>query len=575
MSRSSRTPSRAVALLPLMALLLFGSCAYFNELYNAKRAFGEAERAEARGDLSTARQRYSVAVEKAAKSIRRSPDGRWADDAFFLIGRSHFSLGEHAKARAALLRALDATDDGRIRALSLTYLGAAELRLDRPEAALARLEEALSPRVRSDETEPVARLWRARAQFALGRPATAWEDLDVTVRSGGVIAREALLEQLGRAIEADQPDRAAAAVEGLARMDEARSEVDSIQALGLAAARQWGPVAARALLLPLAEAPWPGTTRDSIVLFRGRIALEAGDTASAIEDARAVFSAGSGTMAERARVLLARWELTRVEDVSDLEPIRSLLLPALAQQEARELVQTMKTLDVLLERARSARQPLALFAAAELARDRLGARTLARRLFVAAVDMAPQTSYAGKALLAALALQPPPAERSALEQRARSMGENFYLRVDAGEEAGEGEFQTVEERLDRVLSTMVSAAAREAERRDALVVQTITELDSLREAAALDSIAVQCGLLIDSLAVAGERGDSARAACVRSDTLRLDSLVQGLIRLPGDSATPGEPMDPDTTVPDTFPTSLGPGAAAPGHPIWSLLSPAR
>lgn len=567
-----RRLARAVAVaLGVVPVLLLGSCAYFNELYNAERAFAEAQRAEARGDRSMASQSYSSAVEKAAKSVRRSPEGRWADDALLLIGRSHFALGSWEKARAALTRTLEMTDDRGIRAQALAWLGATELRLDDPGEALANLERALAPDTRTQESEPVARLWRARARFVLGEPAGAWDDLDVAARAGGAFARDALLEQLERAIELDEPERATAAMAALAALDDAPVVADSIQKLGAAAAERWGAVPARALLLPLAEAPWPASTRDSMTLFRARIAAEAGDTASAVEDVRDVLSASTGPMAERARVLLARWQLAGVGDVGELEPIRALLLPALGHPEAREIVQGMKTLDVLLERARTARQPLALFAAAELARDRLGARRLARRLFIAHVDMAPQTSYAGKALLAARALDPTPAEAAALDSRAESMADNFYLQVAGG--AGQpGEFQTVEERLDRVLGTMVTAAGREAERRDALVVQTIAELDSVAEAAVLDSVAARCGILMDSLAIVGALGDSARAACARSDTLRLDSIVQGLLRFDVDSSGRRTGRD---TLRDTFLTAVRPGAPGADHPVWALLSPAR
>lgn len=567
MRRRPRGP--LAALLVLGVALGLGSCAYFNELYNAQTAFEKAERAAARGEQGTANEEYAYAVEKAAKSVRRSPEGRWADDALYLIGRSHFALGQHEKALAALERTLAMTGDREVRAGALSYLGAAELGRGRPGRALERLDRALDDDVRTAAAEPLARLWRARARFELGDSAAGWEDLAVAARDEGVIGSDARLEALVRSLESEDPARAAAAVAALAVDERSRLISDTIRRLVESASRRWGAGPARAMLLSLEEAPWPAGARDTMALFRARLAAEAADTAAALADARGIISGSTGTTADEARVLVARLLLASAQDVGELEAVRSVLLPALARPETRTLVQGMKTLDVLIERAGSAHQPLALFAAGELARDRLGAPALARRLFTAMVDMAPDATYAGKAILAALELAPPPAEEAALRARLSGMEENFYVQVSAGGAAPE-EFRTVEERLDRVLATMITAAERDAEKRDALVVQTIAQLDSARQAGVQDTVALRCGVLLDSLAVVGVAGDSVRAACIRSDTLRLDSIVAGQLRFgaPDSSRTRRDTLD------DTVAAALhgGPVPRA-GHPVWALLTP--
>ncbi|HUH13994.1 MAG TPA: tetratricopeptide repeat protein [Longimicrobiales bacterium] len=563
----------AAGALVLYATLALGSCAYFNELYNAKTAFEKAERAVERGERGTANQQYATAVEKAAKSVRRAPEGRWAGEALYLIGRSHFALGQHEKARAALERTLEVTEDRERRAGALTYLGAANLGRGRPAAAIAHLDDALSPDIRTAAVEPLARLWRARARFELGERAGAWEDLAVAARADGVVGTDARLEALMRSLEADDPARAAEAAAALALDERSRLVSDSIRRLVQAGSVRWGAAPARAMLLSLADAPWPPGARDTMALFRARLAAEAADTAAALADARGVLSASTGVTAEAARVLVARLLLASAEDVSELEPVRSVLLPALGNADARALVQAMKTVDVLIERGGATRQPLALFAAAELARDRLGAPALARRLFTAMVDMAPGTAYAGKGVLAALALAPSPAEEAALRSRVEAMEGNFYLDVAAGGGTPPDEFRIVEERLDRVLATMVSAAERDAGQRDALVVQTIAQLDSARNAGVQDTVAARCGVLIDSLGVPGVEGDSARAACLRADTLRLDSIAAGQLRFADPDARRRGPRT-DTVI-DTPEVALRPGAMPPaGHPVWSLLSPA-
>src|SRR5690606_2069703 len=84
--------ARALRQLALSALLLVGGCGYFNSLYNANRRFADAERAAQNGDRARANREYLEAIERAAVSYRRYPDGRWADDALLLIGRARFGL---------------------------------------------------------------------------------------------------------------------------------------------------------------------------------------------------------------------------------------------------------------------------------------------------------------------------------------------------------------------------------------------------------------------------------------------------------------------------------------------------
>ena len=91
-------------------------------------------------------------------------------------------------------------------------------------------------------------------------------------------------------------------------------------------------------------------------------------------------------------------------------------------------------------------QPLAFFAAAELARDRLGAEYVARGLFIAYAAAAPYEPWSQKALLAALNITPDPADRAWLKERLETNPNSPYvLAASGGPSAG---YQQLEEELD-------------------------------------------------------------------------------------------------------------------------------
>jgi hypothetical protein len=191
---------------------------------------------------------------------------------------------------------------------------------------------------------------------------------------------------------------------------------------------------------------------------------------------------------------------------------------------ARSLVQSLKTLDVLTERARETGQPLALFAAAELARDELHAPLLAAQLFLAYAELAPQTQWAAKALLAASALDP--ARATELRRQAERYHSNPYIAVLNGRADSAASYQQAEEGLARTLQTLVSEASGVAARRELTVNRAVTTMDSLRLVARTDSTRITCGIMLDSLAVAGIRADSIRAACMRGDRPRIALLLK-------------------------------------------------
>lgn len=506
------------------ALLLTG-CGYFNAMYNAQRRFRDAQRADERGNQTAARTAYLESIEKAGKSYRAHPSGRWADDALLLIGRAWFRLGEYESARAAMTRLLEQTSDRDLRRDAFAHLGASQVALGEFAAGSAALDSATALRA-SSTVDPFVSLWRARGAFGAGDQSRGWQEIGSAIDAGGdaSLTLAARFEMAQRAVSARDSARLRTALASLLRDRATARFVDSLEAVARDASVAWGPAFAYSTLEPATRSDWPADARHRIGLARGAFAAAAGDHASATLDAIRISGSATGPTADRARYLGARWRLATVEATEDLPAVRALLLPAVANAGARELLAALRTLDVLLEFAGERGEPLALFAAAEIARDSLHTPALARSLFLAFADLERETPWAGKALLAALQLSNSPAAADSVRQRIDDRPHDLYLRAITGD-TDTGAYAAAEERLSRELIALRFDAGQEVSRRELGVARTVARLDSVRMAARNDSIVARCGERIDSLAIRGIRADSVRAACVRGDSVRVGVLL--------------------------------------------------
>jgi hypothetical protein len=516
---------RALRALPLLLMLATPACAYFNSMYNANRLFADAEKARARGDAPAAETAYRGAIEKANRSLAKHPTSRWTDDAQLLIARAKLALGEYAGARQALETTLASAADEKVRSTADIQLGMIEAEVGSPDAAFARLEQALKAPAAPGDIVAQGLLTRARLHARAGRHDAALADLAAARKRGGdgPNAEIAL-------VEADVAVAAADSVTArrafLALLNDSRAErwSGALRASARALSDRFSPAFVRSVLLSAENGAWRSAARDSVLLFAAELSLLAGDTAGAVSAAERLAARGSGASSDYARVRAARWRLAAARSLGELERVRAVLLPALGDEAARTLVHDLRTLDVLVERSSQTGQPLLLFAAAEHARDRLHAPQLAGRLFLTYAEVAPQTVWAPKALLAALELVPADTA-PALRARLESYPDNPYVSAIGGTTNAEA-FAGAEERLSRVLSAAWADAATEAARRENVVGRAVALMDSVRVAARTDSTRIACGILIDSLAVGGIRADSIRTACMRHDRERIGLLIK-------------------------------------------------
>lgn len=541
---------RQLTLMLALALTL-GGCGYFNSFYNARRQFADAERARTRGQLSAAHTAYTGSIEKAAKSYRKYPRGRWADDALYLIGRAHFQLGDYPAARAAFAELLAYTDDRDVRAGAHAYAGATAFKLATLEVALVHLDSAVT-HSDHESMEGFARLWRSRARAATGDIAGAWTDLDAVTSPDDREYAAVQLERVGLATQRRDTARLASAFAGLLAGRDARRHLDTLNSLATSATAWFGADTVRAMLAA-PHATWTPSARDSLSLIRAEIAAHAGDTLNAHRELLDLATHAATSTAAMARVILARSRLASVDRMEQLGEVRALLLPAITIGEAQLLIRTIRMVDVLVRRSAETGQPLALFGAAEIARDELAAPRLARRLFVAFSEVGAQTPWAAKALLAGIALDAASEESNDLRGRLHALPPNPYSAATRDESAADA-YESAEERLARSLLALRTEATALAQQHETVVSRAIAVLDSITASARADTVLAACGVMLDTLAITGVRADSVRTACLRRDSVNL-ALYLAIDTLAWRPATPDSIRRrirrPGTTTPTT------------------------
>ena len=541
-SRSRTKPAVGSAIL---CVCMVAGCAYFNALYNARRAFEDAQAARLRDQPIEAASAYREAIDKAARSYRSDESGRWADDALYIMGRAYFHSGDWARSQAALERLLATSSDSSLHAGARVYLGGVALATGRRDLGLRLLDDALEE-VPDAMLRAEAHLWRARAAFDAGRAREGWTGLDRSEDVSRELSVPVALERLVRGLDSDHFEQARAGATTV--LEQAAGEVwaDTVLAAVERASVLWGAGSAAAMFAAAERSGWTPAARNRVRLERARLLARSGDSVAAGEMAGEV-ARGDDRTAREARIALARWRLSSVDRLEELEEVRAILLPAIALSEALRLIGYIEHVGLFVERAAMAGDHLALFAGAELARDSLGSPRLARQLFTVYADRDRGSAWEAKALMAALDLTDDADERQPLAARLNQLDDNIYVQASAGAEARPADYAMVEGRLGTSLAILHQRVAAEAANRDVAVREAARTLDSIRAAEELvRRIAAGDSLLLDSL---------------RLDSLRLDSLRADSLRRNAPGATATDAFFAPDTVPRT--DSILPGDSVP------------
>lgn len=434
-----RTGAILLACLPILA---FTACAYHNVIFNARELFEAGEEQRSAGLDSLSAVQYREVVRKTGEAYRARPDSDWACDALILLGRAHHRLGDLRAASAAFEEAGAVGPDCAERGDLQVHQAAVTVELGDRAGALERLNAALQTDL-PDEAAAEAHLIRGRILLERTLMEHGWWDLDRAADIDPGVRTAAGLAALRWSLAHGDRERSRRALERLFAHRGAGARADSVMTLVSRARSEWGPAGAAQLLAGVRDASWDRSARGGLVLYRAELLHEAGDRAQARREASAV-AAGLGTIAADARLLLARWRLARALNLQQLAEVRSVLLPSGADPRVAATLAAIEQVDAYANAGLE--DPIGLFAAGEVARDRLGADLVARGLMLAYADGDHDEPWKPKALLAAIELSQAVGDREWLRGRLEAYGDNPYvLAARGGTAAG---FETLEGELE-------------------------------------------------------------------------------------------------------------------------------
>lgn len=432
---------RARTTLPVCALLL-GGCSYHNVIYNAERLFDVGEDHRRAGRDSLAWVAYRDVIQKTGQAYRARPESDWACDALILLGRSQLRLGDLRAARAAFQEAetgpKGCADLGDLD----VYLASISAEVGDRRGALDRLNAALETEL-SEAAAAEAHLLRGRLLLERGLVEHGWWDLDRATELDPGARTAAGLVALRWSVTRGDRERGRRSLERLFSYPEAGARADSIIGLTSMARARWNPGVAASLLEGVDDAEWDRPARARVALHRARLLHEAGDTTAAQAQALAVAS-GLGSSAADARLLLADWRLTAASDLQQVYAVRRILLPSGSDSRVASRLAAIDELQAYAEAGLD--EPLGWFAAAEVARDRLGADYVARGLLLAYADAAPDDPWAPKALLAAIEISSEVGDQAWLRGRLEAHRDSPYVLAALGGPAAG--FEALEEELE-------------------------------------------------------------------------------------------------------------------------------
>ncbi len=379
----------------LGAVVLLSGCVYYNGVYNAKRLTRSAEKADRDGRTIEATNYWSQVIVKADSVVARHPASEYVPQVELLRGRAMARLGQCPEAIPVLEAALPFAPDSaalETATFELARCYAAGGNIAAAADAFGRLANA-----RTLETRREARFQYAHALRMAGRFPEA-------------------LDALARVDDPRAPSERMVALAGAGQLDSAWVMADSAVARAdtsapwdslLSVAGRRDPAAASAMVDRLLQMPGVPLAEQARWLAADGVRLMALDSARG--DARlgqAGAVGGASEPAGAARLLRVKLALGRVVAAADLAPVLDTL--AALRDVTRAAFEAVPLYDAAV-RVRAAADSaaikapeadMALFLAAEAARDGLHSARLAAALFHRIVDQWPASPYAPKALLA-------------------------------------------------------------------------------------------------------------------------------------------------------------------------------
>jgi len=439
-----RAAARALVLAAAAAAC---GCAYFNGMYYAKHYTRLAESAERAGRTGDARDRWQQAEIHAESLISRHPRSHWVTEAQLMRGRALVHLEAYSDAALALQLALRGGGSRSQHMEELGLIGHAYLMLGMLDSAAEALDTAVDARERDVRNQ--ALLDRGRLFVQRRQPDQAREDL---ARSRDPRAPYDLAQ-----VDLVLGDTAAAGAlyDSLAALKtfpetEWREGLDSLAGAGA------GGHASQLVDRLVARGGLSSGTKARLMLDDGSRRLDAADTAGATDEFRRTVDLAPDSIAgQAAAVQLCRLGIAAATTDSELGPWRRKLAELSraggnAGRDAFDDLRLLFRLDSLADMTSAG--DAFWFLRAELLRDSLHAVRLAADAFADMAVRYPESPWAPKALVAAIAGGYAGAD-SLRQVLAERYADSPYARAAlGGGTVGDTTYAVLEDSLRRVLA---------------------------------------------------------------------------------------------------------------------------
>ena len=384
----------------VVSLLLVSGCAYYNGMYNTRKFTAQAEKAEREGRTIDASTAWGQVTVKAETLLARHPDSKYAPEARVLMGRAYAKLGDCQTARAALEPGVEMISDSSLQYDARLDLARCLVKLNEPGRAVSIYQELFRSAAGSEQAALRRELLLAMARSGEYREALAMAgDTDIV----STRARLVLLAGAG------ETARARALADTLVARGDTLAPWDSATAV----AGRIDPMAATKLVDAMSRLPGVDVRRRAGWLLADAERLVPVDSSLALQRYREVIQLGGpADLVARARTEQLQARLSYVSDPSQMDSV------ALALEQASSAMPDDMRLQGLSAQWReflavrdsvdesTPQGDLRTFLAAEVARDSVLSRSLAKWFFVRVADLWPASPYAAKALLAAQLLAP-------------------------------------------------------------------------------------------------------------------------------------------------------------------------
>lgn len=389
-------------------VLLASACVYYNSVYDAERAYESAEESRREGRPNEADVAYDSVIAKTDRVIVKHPDSKHAATAAILKARAELARDYPEAAVRTAARVPDLTEDPALLGVAAGLEGVARRLLGELEAAERLLTRALGGDP-SAQDRALFSFHRGLTRLAAGRPERAAEDLEAAGTQDR-LNPEVRLDLARGLSEVAEHESAVRLTDELLREGRVAVLPRGMDAHLDSLVRRAPRELETAFTRQLEDGP-PNPTKAALLGHYVGLARELrGDRAGALEAYRSAWSEGQGRYAAEAAYRWARSRIRSAERPADVVATRDALLAARGMQDAdlaadvTRLASGVNEFARLVEayETRGATASEAALRAAEIAGSVLGARRVARGLYLRYLDLAPESEWQAKAIAGAM-----------------------------------------------------------------------------------------------------------------------------------------------------------------------------